>query len=173
MLVSAFASMWLSNTATTIMMLPIAVRIIADVDRRAPPHIAANFARCLLLGVAYAASIGGTATLIGSPPNLFVASFLHEHFGVVLDFRQWLLVAMPDSLVMLPLTWLVLTRVVAPLGRTAAGIEFAPIGAAPWSALAPGARRGCRCAASRPLQSRRRDCACCKLCFYDAGRNAP
>ena len=141
MLVSAFASMWLSNTATTIMMLPIAVSIIADVDRRAPPQVAANFARCLLLGVAYAASIGGTATLIGSPPNLFVASFLHERFGVDLDFRQWLLVAMPVSLVMLPLTWLVLTRVVAPLGRTGAGIEFGPIGAAPWSALAPGARR--------------------------------
>ncbi len=128
MLVAAFASMWLSNTATAIMMLPIAAAIIAGTDAGSAPGEADKFARCLLLGIAYGASIGGTATLIGSPPNLFAASYLQEHFGVALDFRRWMAIALPVALVMLPLTWLLLTRVIAPFDRSVApALPAAPL----------------------------------------------
>lgn len=109
MLVTAFASMWLSNTATSIMMLPIAlsaVRELALDDPRAGDEVASR----LLLAIAYSASIGGMATLIGSPPNLFVAGFLEERTGVGIDFRTWLIAALPAAMCLLPLTWWWLTR---------------------------------------------------------------
>ncbi len=141
MLISAFASMWLSNTATAIMMLPIALSLIADMDKRMAKDSADNFARCVLLGVAYAASIGGTATLIGSPPNLFVASFLVERFGIEVDFRQWMVLALPVSVVMLPLSWFVLTRYIAPVSHLRQRVGSSPTDTVAWSDLQPGARR--------------------------------
>jgi len=138
MVVTAFASMWLSNTATTVMMLPIALSAVGEVERAAPDQ-AARFSLCLLLGIAYSASIGGMGTLIGSPPNLFVASFLSERFDYVVDFRTWMLLALPVVAVFLPLVWLLLTRVLVPiptrLPLTAAGPRT------PWRALPRGARR--------------------------------
>jgi len=138
MLVTAFASMWLSNTATTVMMLPIALSAVGEVEREAPDQ-AARFSLCLLLGIAYSASVGGMGTLIGSPPNLFVASFLSERFGYVIDFRTWMMLALPVVAVFLPLVWLLLTRVLVPipaqLPLTAAGQRT------PWRALPRGARR--------------------------------
>ncbi|MEQ8496037.1 MAG: DASS family sodium-coupled anion symporter [Gammaproteobacteria bacterium] len=138
MLVTAGASMWLSNTATTVMMLPIALSAIGEVERDAPA-LAPAFSRCLLLGIAYAASIGGMGTLIGSPPNLFVASFLTERFDYTLDFRGWMLLALPVVMVFLPLVWWLLTRVLAPVP---ARLPLTPPAhRTAWGALPRGARR--------------------------------
>lgn len=155
MAVTAFASMWLSNTATAIMMLPIARSLAAQANgqagnatgepangdglRGSGPAASAAFGRCLLLAIAYSASIGGMGTLIGSPPNLFVASFLEERYGWTLDFRTWMLLALPLVVTMLPLTWYLLTRHIVPVRPDAAGAAPAP--GPSWQALEPGARR--------------------------------
>jgi solute carrier family 13 (sodium-dependent dicarboxylate transporter), member 2/3/5 len=119
MLATAALSMWISNTATTMMMLPIAASLIAvsrDDQRQARPDDA-NFATAMMLGIAYAASIGGLATLIGSPPNALAASFLLQTFSVEVTFARWMAMALPITLVMLPLAWLVLTRVAFPFSN--------------------------------------------------------
>ncbi len=114
MLATAFLSMWISNTATVVMMLPIGLSVIALLEGDKPPtaaSVAANpFALALLLGIAYAASIGGVGTLIGTPPNAILASIMHEHHGVEITFAQWLLLGIPFVLVFLPLAWFLLTR---------------------------------------------------------------
>ncbi|MCB1748062.1 MAG: SLC13/DASS family transporter [Gammaproteobacteria bacterium] len=139
MLVTAFASMWLSNTATTVMMLPIASSAIAEFERGADRAAADRFAPCLLLAIAYAASVGGMGTLIGSPPNLFVAGFLAERYGYVLDFRAWMLTALPLVAVLLPLVWWLLTRVLTPIAAELPAVSAAA--RTPWRELPRGARR--------------------------------
>lgn len=115
---TAVLSMWISNTATTIMLLPIATSLLASVDEPRHPgdgiasHAFGSLGTGLLLGVAYSASIGGVATLIGTPPNLVLAAFLKERYGLEIDMLQWLAIGLPFALLMLPLTWLYLTRVV-------------------------------------------------------------
>ena len=126
MLASAFLSMWVSNTATTLMMLPIGLSVIQLLlgENRTDDRDQANFATALMLGIAYAASIGGVATLIGTPPNAFMAAFMASNYGVEIGFGQWLMIGLPLAAVMLPLTWLVLIRVVFPFrldGATAGG----------------------------------------------------
>ncbi|MGB5541755.1 MAG: SLC13 family permease [Gammaproteobacteria bacterium] len=117
MLVSAFLSMWISNTATAILMLPIALSIIHRSDTEQGHHAAVikpadrQFSLALLLGIAYSASVGGIGTLIGTPPNLFLASFARDQLGVHIGFAQWMAVALPLVLVLLCLIWLLLTRV--------------------------------------------------------------
>ncbi len=139
--IAAFSSMWLSNTATTIMMLPIAISMIDAVDRAVAKADADRFARCLLLGVAYAASIGGMGTLIGSPPNVFVASFIEKHLGVSLDFRTWMATALPVVCVMLPVSWYLLTRVLVPVRSDLVGrLTLAHQGSTAWRELRNGAR---------------------------------
>ncbi|GAG02847.1 unnamed protein product, partial [marine sediment metagenome] len=95
MLATAFLSMWISNTATTVMMLPIALSVIELVRREmretGDPNLPAegepfNFAVCLMLGIAYAASIGGMSTLIGTGTNAIMAAFLKENYGVEISF---------------------------------------------------------------------------------------
>jgi sodium-dependent dicarboxylate transporter 2/3/5 len=115
MLASAVISMWVMNTSTTMMMLPIAVSIIGvihnsvdDLDNRGKEH----FQYALLLGIAYAATIGGMATLVGTAPNALLAAFMQESYGTEIDFASWMLVGLPLSALMLPLAWLMLTRVV-------------------------------------------------------------
>jgi len=137
MLASALLSMWVSNTATVVMMLPIALSIIDLVQHPARPspgpsgeHVrpkesdvaaagASSFAPCLLLGTAYAASIGGIGTLIGTPPNLLLAAFLKDEYGVEISFARWMMVGLPLVAVFLPLAWLVLTRWAFPIHRDA------------------------------------------------------
>jgi solute carrier family 13 (sodium-dependent dicarboxylate transporter), member 2/3/5 len=132
MVATAFLSMWISNTATTVLMLPIAVSIITVVigqlrrERALPedvdtsievPEFAAaapSFATGLMLGVAYAASIGSVATLIGTPPNLFMRAFLDNAYGIQIGFGQWMLVGLPLSVVFLTIVWFVLTRILYP-----------------------------------------------------------
>ena len=116
MLVTALLSMWISNTATVIMLLPIAASLLSAAA--APGSEAAapderNLATALLLGVAYAASIGGVATLIGTPPNLILAAYLREQYGVQVDMLSWLAVGLPFTAVMLPAAWFYVTRVIA------------------------------------------------------------
>lgn len=131
MLASAGISMWVSNTATAVMMLPIGLSVLALVangggevggeEGSAAGGEAGsadrNFALCMLLGIAYACSIGGLATLIGTPPNALLAGYMLEAHGVRIGFAQWMLVGLPLVVVTLPLTWLVLTRWLYPVGR--------------------------------------------------------
>ncbi|MDZ7642878.1 MAG: DASS family sodium-coupled anion symporter [Woeseiaceae bacterium] len=113
MLASALLSMWVMNTSTTMMLLPIAVSIITvihttvgSLDARARD----DFQYALLLGVAYAATIGGMATLVGTAPNAMMAAFVLETYGTSIDFARWMLVGLPLSMLLLPLAWLALTR---------------------------------------------------------------
>src|SRR5690606_17445220 len=110
MIATAALSMWMSNTATTALMLPVAMSILPrDASGAVAPEKRA-FAAALMLSVAYAASIGGAATLIGTPPNALLAGFMRSQYGVDIGFAQWLLVGLPFTLVMLVLCWLLLTR---------------------------------------------------------------
>ncbi|HLU05097.1 MAG TPA: SLC13 family permease [Woeseiaceae bacterium] len=113
MVACALLSMWVSNTSTTLMMLPIALSVIEVMHRSVPGQTEKaqnDFRLALLLGVAYAASIGGLATLVGSPPNAMMAAFMRESYAIEVDFAHWLLVGLPLTMVLLPLTWLLLTR---------------------------------------------------------------
>ncbi len=124
MLATAVLSMWISNTATVIMMLPIAASILEmfrehrsnmEEDTRTAQDAFEGFATALMLGIAYAASIGGMGTLIGTPPNLVLASFLEQHYGVEVTMLEWMRIGLPVVAVFLPITWLYLTRVAYPL----------------------------------------------------------
>ncbi|MDA1064438.1 MAG: DASS family sodium-coupled anion symporter, partial [Proteobacteria bacterium] len=115
MLASAIISMWVMNTSTTMMMLPIAVSIImvihntvGSLDKKGRD----DFQVALLLGVAYASTIGGMATLVGTAPNAMLVAFMQETYGTRIDFARWMMVGLPLAAVMLPLTWLALTRLV-------------------------------------------------------------
>lgn len=113
MLATAFLSMWISNTATTMMMLPIGLAVIANhTDSSGEPD--RRFAVTLMLGIAYAASIGGVSTLIGTPPNAILAGVLENTTDITIGFADWLLFAFPLSAVMLLLAWLYLTRIAYP-----------------------------------------------------------
>jgi len=112
MLVTALLSMWVSNTATTMMMLPIATSVLALAGSEGEDSLSC----CLLLGIAYGASIGGLGTLIGTPPNLFLASYAGERLGIDISFVGWLAVGLPIVALFLPLAWWLLTRVLHPVG---------------------------------------------------------
>ena len=114
MLASAFLSMWISNTATAMMMMPIAASLITVAEGdgvRLPGGDVTDFGVALMLGTAYAASIGGLATLVGSPPNALLAAFMAQTYGFEIGFAQWMLIGLPVVALMLPLTWFVLTKI--------------------------------------------------------------
>ena len=115
MLATAGLSMWVSNTATTMMMLPVALGVIALIESgegsKAEARALSEFPRALLLGIAYGASIGGLATLIGTPPNAFLAGFMAQSYGVEIGFFQWMVFGVPLSATMLLVAWLLLTRI--------------------------------------------------------------
>ncbi len=113
MLATAFLSMWISNTATTAMMLPIALAV-GDRFRPEQAEDSYPFGIALMLGIAYAASIGGVGTLIGTPPNAVFAAAAEEILGVEIGFLQWAMVGMPLVVIMLPLAWLLLVKVLYP-----------------------------------------------------------
>ena len=115
---AAFVSMWISNTSTTLMLLPIAVSVFTVINETMPtlaPRQRENFGVSLLLGLAYGATLGGVATLVGTPPNAFMVGFMADNYDVQIDFARWMMVGVPVSLVMLPLAWLVLTRFIYPI----------------------------------------------------------
>jgi solute carrier family 13 (sodium-dependent dicarboxylate transporter), member 2/3/5 len=113
MLASAFLSMWISNTATTLMMLPIALAVIASLGEENRLARGEGFASALLLGIAYSASIGGIATPIGTPPNIALLRILHIQYPDApnISFGAWVVAFLPLVAVFLPVAWLVLTRV--------------------------------------------------------------
>jgi len=136
---SALVSMWVSNTATALMMLPIASSVIQLMPRDAENRQARDFGTALLLAVAYGATTGGMGTLIGTPPNALLAAFVAEVYNVRIGFGQWMLLGVPVVLCMLPLVHLVLTRVIFRLD-TMAHPETAALIAAEKSALGPMSR---------------------------------
>ncbi len=117
MVATAFLSMWVSNTATAIMMLPIGVSVIALLVPRktnagdGDPVTDSRFGTAMMLGIAYAASIGSIGTIIGTPPNVLLVGYLEEDFDIVIGFGQWMLAAVPLVIVFLVIAWLLLTRV--------------------------------------------------------------
>lgn len=118
MAAAALLSMWISNTSTALMLLPIAASVtlviketIGSLDRTE----LRNFETSMLLGLAYAATLGGMATLVGTPPNAFMAGFMADSYGIEIDFARWMIVGVPLTLIMLPITWFVLTRVLYPV----------------------------------------------------------
>jgi sodium-dependent dicarboxylate transporter 2/3/5 len=110
MLATALIGMGVSNTATAIMMLPIGLSVITMLTQKGDAAEHQRFATALLLGIAYAASIGGISTLIGTPPNALLAAYLREHHDVHIGFGQWMMVGVPVATCMLLFVWWWLTR---------------------------------------------------------------
>ncbi len=135
MLATAMLSGFVSNTATAAMMLPIGLSVLdlvssqknksgnvpAENTNRAADTKHRNFGVCLMLGIAYAASIGGLATVIGSPPNVLVVGFIRDEIDVAsrrdIGFAQWMIIGLPLAAILLPIVWVLLTRVIFPVDR--------------------------------------------------------
>lgn len=112
MLATAFLSAWISNTATAMMMVTIGLAVVKQAQQAADSEQThSNFATTLMLSIAYAASIGGVATLIGTPPNAILAGVIESNYGYSISFAQWMAFGVPVSLSMLLLCWLYLTRI--------------------------------------------------------------
>ncbi len=115
MAATAFLSMWISNTATTIMMYAVGLSVIEFVGTKVTDRtMVRNFGVALMLGIAYSASIGGVGTLIGTPPNALLASFLENTYSIEVDFATWMQLGIPVVVIMLPLAWLLLGKVAFP-----------------------------------------------------------
>ncbi|SFW11892.1 solute carrier family 13 (sodium-dependent dicarboxylate transporter), member 2/3/5 [Sinomicrobium oceani] len=124
MISTAFLSMWISNTATAVMMLPIALSIVKLLEEggerdKANKKGYQRFRLGLMLSIAYAANIGGVATIVGTPPNVVFVGFMKEFYGQEVEFGRWLLIGIPVCVVMLLITYFMITRVLFPhrLGR--------------------------------------------------------
>jgi solute carrier family 13 (sodium-dependent dicarboxylate transporter), member 2/3/5 len=122
MISTAVISMWISNTATAMMMMPIALSVINLIKKNPDepahnlPKADRNFALGLMLMVGYAATLGGLATIIGTPPNVVFAGLLDEFYQQKLDFGKWMLVGVPVAAVLCMSTYLIITRVLFPNG---------------------------------------------------------
>jgi sodium-dependent dicarboxylate transporter 2/3/5 len=119
MFIAAFLSMWVTNTATTIMLLPVALSIIKLIADSAANDsgvekdlLQQNFAVCLLLAIAYAATIGGIGTIIGTAPNVFLVSYLRTQMNQEISFALWMQFAVPLVLLFLPVVWWLLSQVI-------------------------------------------------------------
>src|SRR5690606_31191477 len=112
MIATAFLSMWISNTATAVMMLPIGMSIVAQLKDNPATDVNENhiFGKALMLGIAYSASIGGIATLIGTPPNLVLAGYVEEVYNIEISFWQWMKFGLPIALILLIICWYYLTH---------------------------------------------------------------
>ncbi|HEX7342973.1 MAG TPA: DASS family sodium-coupled anion symporter [bacterium] len=139
MAATGFISMWMSNTATAMIMLPIGLAIIKHLEEagtfRERAKLQANFGSALMFGIAYSASIGGIGTLVGTPPNLIFAGMAEELSGRHVSFTDWLMVGVPVVVIFLPLTWLYLVRFACPVwgersiaGEDAVKQELAKLG---------------------------------------------
>jgi sodium-dependent dicarboxylate transporter 2/3/5 len=115
LLSSAILSMWISNTATAIMMLPIAssiLKLVEENEKEANPQGLRNFSFALMLSIAYGANLGGTATLIGTPPNLVLAGFLRDN-GHPISFLSWFKIGFPFAVIAVICTYFILVKLVA------------------------------------------------------------
>lgn len=125
MIATAFLSMWVSNTATTMMMVPIGLAVIQQATGFDSKTLRAcattgpesNFGKCLMLGIAYAASMGGVATIIGTPPNTIMVGMVEKMFGVEIGFGQWMMFGVPLSIAMIAISWVILTKFLFPMGN--------------------------------------------------------
>lgn len=119
MISTAFLSAWVSNSATAAMMVPIAIAVMGVIrSTQESPEITKdehNFGVCVLLSIAYAASIGGCATLVGSPPNGIFARYVADTYHVEVSFIDWLIVGLPVTLITLPVTFVLLTKFLFPV----------------------------------------------------------
>ncbi|MEO0341672.1 MAG: SLC13 family permease, partial [Bacteroidota bacterium] len=117
MLATAALSMWISNTATTVLMLPIALSVInllIDDPEQIVNKGMNNFALSMMLGIAYAANIGGTATIIGTPPNVVFSGIMEEQFNTSVSFAQWMIFGLPFSILLLGFTFFLIVKVLHP-----------------------------------------------------------
>ncbi|MEM6802063.1 MAG: DASS family sodium-coupled anion symporter, partial [Bacteroidota bacterium] len=116
MLSTALMSMWISNTASTVVMLPIAVSVISLLisDEDGFTQKDKNFSLAIMLGIAFSANIGGMATLVGTPPNSVMLGFLQNQYGIDIGFFQWMKMGLPFALILLSLTYFFLVKVFYP-----------------------------------------------------------
>lgn len=111
---TALLSMWISNTATTVMMLPIAMSVVSLLSKDGFIETEKSFALALMLGIAYSANIGGTITLIGTPPNVVMAGYLNQILDYQIGFSEWMYIALPIGLILLTITYVLLTKFLFP-----------------------------------------------------------
>ncbi|MGQ0430293.1 MAG: SLC13 family permease [Gammaproteobacteria bacterium] len=116
MCATGFVSLWVQNTSTTLMMLPVAVSVAAIVspDAVTGDTNARNFGRAIVLCVAYAATIGGLGTLVGTATNALVVGFMQQNYGETISFARWLAFGIPTVLLLMPVAWLVLVKIAFP-----------------------------------------------------------
>ncbi|MCC5802883.1 SLC13 family permease [Rossellomorea vietnamensis] len=118
MLATGFLSMWISNTATAMMMLPIGTAVIYQVNeslKKEGVNRTGHFSKVIMLGIAYSASIGGLGTLIGTPPNTIFAAVVKQLYGIDFSFAKWMLFGVPLAAILLIVTWWYLIKVAFPL----------------------------------------------------------
>ena len=127
MCATGFVSLWVQNTSTTLMMLPVALSVAAIVspETQAADRDTANFGKAIVLCVAYAATIGGLGTIVGTATNALVAGFMQQNYGETISFAQWLAFGIPTVLLLMPVAWLVLVKLSFPfrLGSQATARE--------------------------------------------------
>src|SRR5690625_3341566 len=121
MVATGFLSMWISNTATAMMMVPIGLAIIYQISDalKDNPTIDTSkenfgFGKALMLGIAYSASLGGISTLIGTPPNTLLAGAINKMYGIEISFAKWMLFGVPFSWLFIIITWFYLVKVAYP-----------------------------------------------------------
>jgi sodium-dependent dicarboxylate transporter 2/3/5 len=122
MLVAALLSMWVMNTSVTLMLLPIGLAVCGVVSSTIPdisPQEKKSFDNALLIGIAYAATIGGMSTLIGTAPNIVFSAFMQETYGLTIGFIDWMKLGVPVAICMLYGAWYSLTKFIFPLNFTA------------------------------------------------------
>ena len=118
MLASALLSMWVMNTSTAIMLLPVAIsviKVITDTVKEIDDNQSYNFQLCLLLGIAYSASLGGIATPIGTSPNGVLIQFAGDNFNKDIGFANWIAFGLPVTIILGPLVWYLLTKFIYPV----------------------------------------------------------
>lgn len=117
MVATGFLSMWISNTATAMMMMPIGIAVIAHVNTTLNIQNAkdSKFGKAIMLGIAYAASIGGVGTLIGTPPNTIFAGVVRKLYGIDISFATWMLFGVPIAVVLLFAVWFYLVKIAFPM----------------------------------------------------------
>lgn len=125
MIATALVAMWISNTATAVMLLPIGLSVTQLLEEQTTDEtLLKRFKLLLMLGIAYAANIGGTMTLIGTPPNIVFAGYYLEAFGTDFPFARWLLFGMPIGALLLFFTYHLLTKFIYPLrGDEISGVK--------------------------------------------------
>ena len=113
MTATAFLSMWISNTATSVMILPVGLAIISQLkdDPNTPENENSLFGKALMLAIAYSASIGGMATIIGTPPNMIFAGVIKESYNIEISFFDWFMFGLPLSIFFLFICWFYLTKI--------------------------------------------------------------